>query len=76
MKLVGGPLPIIVVTVLVVGLTSYALIQYGKNIQEQENLNQRLQNNVETRERIDDAISNSPSDPNDALEFLRDRQSE
>jgi len=76
LNFVGSKWMLPVVLVLAVGLISFSLIQYGKNTQEQENLNQQLQDNIETRERIDDAIRNSPDDPNAALEFLRDRQSD
>jgi len=76
LNLVGSKWMLPVVLVLAVGLIFFGLIQYGKNTQEQENLNQQLQTEIETRERIDDAIRNSPTDPNAALEFLRNRQSD
>lgn len=60
--------------VLGVGLISFTMIQCGKSIQREYEANQDLQDNVETRRRIDDALSNSPSDAVDALRLLRERQ--
>ncbi len=60
--------------VLAVILTSFLLIQYGQNIQEQRQIKEELQGNVETRERIDVELETAPTDPSDALDWLRDRQ--
>ncbi len=58
---------------LVAGLIFYGLIQYGKNIQADQQELQRLRAGQETRERIDEEINNAPTDPVNALEWLRNR---
>lgn len=69
---VGRRLAIPAVIVLVVGVISWLLIQYGENIQFREQEVQQLQNQVETQKRIDDAINSSPTDTDGALGVLRE----
>ena len=72
--IVGSPIGRLVGVVLAVILTSFLLIQFGQNIQEQRQIKEELQGNVETRERIDAELETAPTDPSDALDWLRDRQ--
>jgi len=58
--------------VLVVGLISWLLIQYGENTQAREQEVQQLQNQIETRERIDEAIKRTPADTDGARGVLSD----
>lgn len=73
-KLVGPRVLVGVGLVLVVGLISYTMIQYGVSMERERQAQENLQNNVDTRERIDNAIRNSPSDADAALRLLRERQ--
>ena len=76
LKLVGSPLFRIVGSVLVATLIFWLMIQYGRSIERSDQLQEDLQNNLETRERIDESISNSPTDPDSSLEWLRNRNSQ
>lgn len=58
--------------VLVVGVISWFLIQYGENTQAREQEVQQLQNQIETRERIDEAIRRTPTDTDGARGVLSD----
>ncbi len=61
-----------VVIALVVILTSFGLIQYGKSIERQAITIEQNENYINTRERIDDATKDNPTgDPAIALERLR-----
>ena len=72
--LAGRNLKVIAGLVLAVGLISFGMIQYGKSIQKETQATEDLKDNVETRQRIDNAIRNRPSDAVDALRLLRERQ--
>lgn len=76
LKLVGSPLFRIVGSVLVATLIFWLTIQYGRSIERSDQLQEDLQNNLETRERIDESISNSPTDPDSSLEWLRNRNAQ
>jgi len=58
--------------VLVVGLISFFLIQYGENTQAREQEVQQLQNQIETRDKIDEAIKRTPTDTDGARGLLSD----
>jgi hypothetical protein len=58
--------------VLAVGVIFWALIQYGENTQAREQEVQQLQNQVETRNQIDEAIRRTPTDPDGARGVLSD----
>lgn len=76
LKLVGSPLFRIVGSVLVATLIFWLTIQYGRSIERNDQLQEDLQNNLETRERIDESISNSPTDPDSSLDWLRNRNAQ
>jgi hypothetical protein len=76
LKLVGSPLFRIVGSVLVATLIFWLTIQYGRSIERNDQLQEDLQNNLETRGRIDESISNSPTDPDSSLEWLRNRNAQ
>jgi positive regulator of sigma E activity len=76
LKLVGSPLFRIVGSVLVATLIFWLTIQYGRSIERNDQLQEDLQNNLETRERIDESISNSPTDPDSSLIWLRNRNTQ
>jgi len=76
LNLVGSPLVRIVGGVLAVGLTLWLMIQYGQSIERSNQLQEDLQNNVETRERIDESIGSSPTDPRGAFEWLQQRNAQ
>ena len=76
LSLVGSPLARIVGGVLAVGLILWLTIQYGQSIERNNQLQEDLQNNVETRERIDESIDSSPTDPSGALEWLQQRNAQ
>lgn len=76
LKLVGSPLFRIVGSVLVATLIFWLMIQYGRSIERSDQLQEDLQNNLETRERIDESISNSPTDPDSSLIWLRNRNAQ
>ena len=76
LKLVGSPLLRIVGSVLVATLIFWLTTQYGRSIERNDQLQEDLQNNLETRERIDESISNSPTDPDNSLIWLRNRNSQ
>lgn len=73
--IVGSPLNRLAVFVLVVGLLSIGAIQYIRWDERDKVNQQRLEDQVETRKRVDDAVRNSPDAVGDALDFLLDRQS-
>ena len=68
----GSKWTIPVVLVLVVGLIVFGLIQYGGNIESERNQVERLEQEVETRERIDEAIRNTPTDTDGARRLLNE----
>ena len=76
LKLVGSPLFRIVGSVLVATLIFWLTTQYGRSIERNDQLQEDLQNNLETRERIDESISNSPTDPDSSLIWLRNRNAQ
>lgn len=78
MKWIGvGPrfLVTLVAIVLVVGLTSWAMIQYGANTEAQKNLVEEAQTYTKTRKKVDEAArTNLDNDVALAREWLRQRQ--
>lgn len=76
LNLVGSRLGRIAGLVLAVGLIFWLTIQYGQSIERNDQIQEDLQDNIETRGRIDESISNSPDDPSDALDWLRQRQTQ
>lgn len=73
-NLVGSPIFRVVVGVLGVGLIFWLTIQYGQSIERNRQIQQDLQDNIETRERIDDSIEDTIGlDPYDALRQLQQR---
>lgn len=61
-----------VVVALVVILTSYGLIQYGKSIERHDIQIEQNENYIDTRGRIDDATKDNPDgNPATALDRLR-----
>jgi hypothetical protein len=76
LKLVGLKPLLIVGGVLVAILTSFGMIQYGKNIAKKDLTIQQQQNYIDTTKRIDNAVRRVPSSntPSADREFLRQRQ--
>lgn len=72
--IVGSSLGRLVATVSLVGLILFGTIQYIRWDERDKLQKDQLQQQIETRKRVDDAVRNSPSDVDDAIEFLRDRQ--
>lgn len=72
--IVGSSLGRLVATVFLAGLILFATIQYIRWDERDKLQKDQLQQQIETRKRVDDAVRNSPSDVDDAIEFLRDRQ--
>lgn len=73
-NLVGSPIFRVVVGVLGVGLIFWLTIQYGQSIERNRQIQQDLQDNIETRERIDESIEDTIGlDPYDALRQLQQR---
>lgn len=70
LTLVGSPILRVVGVVSAVILISWLLIQYGASTQEQGQEIQRLQGNIQTMERIDEAIRNTPSNVDGANSLL------
>lgn len=60
--------------VLLVGLLSLAAIQYIRSAERDKIETENLQKQIEIRRNIDDAVINSPTSVDDAIEFLRGRQ--
>lgn len=73
--IVGSPLGRLVAVVFLAGLLSIGVIQYIRLDERDKVKQEQLQNQVETRKRVDNAVRNSPDVVDDALEFLLDRQS-
>ena len=72
---VGLKLSILAGVALVVILIFYATIQYGKNTERVRQLQEQIEIQEETRERVDESITNTITlEPSDALEQLRNRQ--
>lgn len=72
--IVGSSLGRLVATVFLAGLILFATTQYIRWDEKDKLQRDQLQQQIETRKRVDDAVRNSPSDVDDAIEFLRDRQ--
>lgn len=76
-KLVGSKMGLIVVGVLVVGLISFAAIQYIQGRAEDKITIEILKEQNKKRKAIKDAVKDgTPADPGDAtgsLQYLRDR---
>jgi len=71
---VGQTTIILVGAVLVVGLISYSLIEYGENRQREKIEAQQNEQVIDTRKRIDEAIRNSKSvGPDNDREWLLER---
>lgn len=66
---------ILVGVVLGAGWISYTLIQYGANTQQLKIERQINENNIQTRQRIDQAIreNSRPASPDDLRLWLRER---
>jgi hypothetical protein len=66
---------ILVGVVLGAGWISYTLIQYGANTQQLKIERQINENNIQTRQRIDQAIreNSRPASPDDLRSWLRER---
>ena len=74
---VGLKLSILAGVALVVILIFYATIQYGKNTERLRQLQEQIEIQEETRERVDESITNTITlEPSDALEQLRNRQNQ
>jgi archaellin len=73
---VGLTLIILVGAVSVAGLISFTLIQYGKTTQQEKIERQINEQQIQTRQRIDQAIreNSRPSSPDDNRKWLLDRQ--
>ena len=73
---VGLILITLVGVVSVVGLISFTLIQYGKSTQQEKIERQINEQQIQTRQRIDQAIreNSRPSSPDDNRKWLLDRQ--
>lgn len=72
LSLVGSPILRVVAGASVVILIFWLMIQYGKSIQEQEQIQEQLEGHIDTRERIDEAIRNTPIDTDGAIGVLDD----
>lgn len=72
--IVGSSLGRLVATVFLAGLILFGTTQYIRLDEKDKLQRDQLQQQIETRKRVDDAVRNSPSDVDDAIEFLRDRQ--
>lgn len=59
---------------LAVGLTLFFTIQYIRSAEEDRIKLKLIEQEVATEEEINDAINNSPSDPDSILEWLRKRK--
>ena len=74
---VGLKLSILAGVALVVILIFYATIQYGKNTERVRQLQEQIEIQEETRERVNESITNTITlEPSDALEQLRGRQNQ
>lgn len=60
--------------VLVVGLSIWGALRYVQQAEENKRLLEVIQGEQDTRERVKDAIKDSPDNRNDAIEFLLKRQ--
>lgn len=78
MKWIGvGPrfLVSLVAVVLVVGLTSWTMIQYGAGMEAQKNMLEQTQTYTKTRKKVDEAARANPNNDVDvAREWLLKRQ--
>lgn len=72
--IVGSRLGRLVAGVLLVGILLFTAIQYIRSDERDRIEIEQLRKDQETRERIDNAINDSPDNVDDAIEFLRDRQ--
>ena len=72
--IVGSSLGRLVGTVFLAGMILFGTIQCIRWDERGKLQRDQLQQQIETRKRVDDAVRNSPSDVDDAIEFLRDRQ--
>lgn len=74
--IVGSPLGRLVGVVLLVGLLSIGAILYIQSAERDKINVEKLQQEIETRDRVDEAIKRSPNSLDGIAEFLRDRQSD
>jgi len=74
---VGLKLSILAGVALVVILILYATIQYGENTERLRQLQQQIEIQEETKERVNESITSTITlEPSDALEQLRNRQNQ
>jgi len=74
---VGLKLSILAGVALVVILIFYATIQYGENTERLRQLQEQIESQEETKERVNESITSTITlEPSDALEQLRNRQSQ
>lgn len=71
LTLAGSKVGRIVALVLAVGLISFTTIRYIQSTEREKIELELRENELDTRESIDDAVRNSPTDPDAALEWLR-----
>lgn len=71
-SIVGSRLFAPVASALVVILIFWGLIQYGQNTERNSQEADRLRDQIETRDRIDEAIRNTPDDTDGARGVLTD----
>lgn len=74
--IVGSPLGRLVGVVFLVGLLSIGAILYIQSAERDKINVEKLQQEIETRDRVDEAIKRSPNSLDGISEFLRDRQSD
>jgi len=74
---VGLKLSILAGVALVVTLIFYATIQYGKSTERLRQLEEQIEIQQETKERVNESITRTITlEPSDALEQLRNRQNQ
>jgi len=74
---VGLKLSILAAVALVVTLIFYATIQYGKSTERLRQLEEQIEIQQETKERVNESITRTITlEPSDALEQLRNRQNQ
>ena len=74
---VGLKISILAAVALVVTLIFYATIQYGKSTERLRQLEEQIEIQQETKERVNESITRTITlEPSDALEQLRNRQNQ
>lgn len=74
--IVGSRLGRLVGIVFLVGLLSTGAILYIQSAERDKVETEQLKEQIETRDRVDEAIKRSPNSLDGIAEFLRDRQSD